>query len=567
MGLAVRTFLCSFVPLIVLLSGGSWIVERAVVAIVHDGLRSIFQDNQASVARVQSRNARQNQRYLRIAGENAALKAGLQLLLAEPASVDARLTVEDQLREICLASHIDLLFVSSPDGAWLAGVAKSGREILPMKAAAVPPSMSGFYRNDGVEYQVTSVPIDQADERLAFLSVGEPLDFKAFNTPVALLHRDKVIESSLAGVAPTELDEPLRRCPSRSDCEVTLRNGTVLSVAAKVDLDESYSFRSLVNLDTAVAPLHSTIRRLFLIAGVLALIVAVLFTCVSSRVIVNPIGRVIEHLRESERAGTLKSFDVTVTGAPEIRELMDGFNRAACAIRGGQEDLHSAYVEFVQSLASALDARDPYTAGHSGRVCRYSCAIAQAMTFDREELRKLGIGALLHDIGKIGIPDAVLQKPSRLSQEEFELIKTHPTVGRRILEAVNGFAPYLDVVELHHENWDGTGYPRGLRGEEVPLSARIVHVADAYDAMTSDRPYRSGMPAEAAFRILGDNAGTQFDPAVVDVFVEIWRNGGIESTDSALEETYEHSLRRLANALSGTESKSVQPVRGERSIA
>jgi HD-GYP domain-containing protein (c-di-GMP phosphodiesterase class II) len=551
MGLAVRTFLCSFVPLIVLLSGGSWIVEQAVVSIVHNGLRSIFRDNQASAARVQARNARQSQRYLRIVGENAALKAGLQLLLADPNSDDARLTVEDQLREICSASRIDLLFVSRPDGSWLTGVVRKGQEMVAIKTASAPPPMAGFYNHGGIEYQVTSVPIDQADERIASISVGEPLDFKAFSTPVALLHRNKVIGSSLPGVAIDELEEALGRCPSRRDCEVTLRNGTVLSAAANVDLDDSYSFRSLVNLNVAVAPLHSTIRRLFVIAGMLALVVAVLFTCVSSRVIVGPIGRVIEHLRESERTGTLNNFDVTVTAAPEIRELMVGFNRAAAAIRGGQENLHAAYLEFVQSLASALDARDQYTAGHSGRVCRFACAIAQAMIFDREELRKLGIGALLHDIGKIGIPDSVLQKPGRLSHEEFDLIKTHPTVGRRILEAVHGFAPYLDVVELHHENWDGSGYPHGLRGEEVPLSARIVHVADAYDAMTSDRPYRPGMAAEVAFQILRENAGTQFDPVVVDVFVNVWRNGEIESSDSEVEETYEHSLRRLADALSG----------------
>ena len=233
MGLAVRTFLCSFVPLIVLLSGGSWIVEQAVVSIVHNGLSSIFRDNQASVARVQSRNASQSRRYLRIVGENAALKAGLQLLLAEPNSVDARLTVEDQLREICANSHIDLLFVSGPDGAWLTGVVRDGQELVPMKPAAAIPPMGGFYNHGGIQYQVTSVPIDQADERIASISVGEPLDFKAFNTPVALLHKNKVIESSLPGIALDELDEALRACPAHTGwCEVTLRGGTVLSVAA-----------------------------------------------------------------------------------------------------------------------------------------------------------------------------------------------------------------------------------------------------------------------------------------------------------------------------------------------
>jgi HD-GYP domain-containing protein (c-di-GMP phosphodiesterase class II) len=553
------------VPLIVLLSGGSWAVERAVVSIVHNGLRSIFRDNQASVARLQLHNERQSKRYLRIVGENAALKAGLQLLLADPNSDEARLTVEDQLREICSASHIDLLFVSRPDGLPLAGIVRVGQELIPVKGATLPSRVGAFYGHGGSNYQVTSVPIDQADEEIALLSVGEPLDFKAFNTPVVLLHRNKVIESSLPGVAVQELDEALRTCPSRTDCEVTLRSGTLLSAAATVDLNDDYSFRSVVNLNVALVSIHSTIRRLFWMSGILAFAVAIIFTCVSSRVIVDPISRVVEHLRESEKTGTLNNFDETVTAAPEIRELMVGFNRAAAAIRGGQENLHTAYLEFVQSLASALDARDRYTAGHSGRVCRFACSIAQAMSFDREELRKLGIGALLHDIGKIGIPDSVLQKQGRLTYAEFELIKEHPIVGRRILQAVHGFAHYLDVVELHHENWDGSGYPHGLRGEQVPLSARIVHVADAYDAMTSDRPYRRGMAAELAFDILQENAGTQFDPRVVDVFVNVWRNGGIESTDLDPAKTYEYSLRRLADVLSEGQSQNLQHARTERS--
>jgi HD-GYP domain-containing protein (c-di-GMP phosphodiesterase class II) len=567
MGLAFRTFLCSFVPLIILLSGGCWAIERAVISIVHDGLRSVLHDNQASVARLQSHNERQSKRYLRIVGENAALKAGLQLLLTDLNSDDARLTVEDQLREICLASRIDLLFVSRSDGFPVAGVVRIGQEILPMKAAIVPRPRGGFYSYRGAKYQITSLPIDQADERIALLSVGEPLDFNTFNTPVALLRRNKVIESSLAGATIHELEEALRTCPSRSDCEVRLRSGTLLSVAANVDLGDGYSVRSLVNLDAALAPLHSTIRRFFLVAGFMAFVVALIFTYISSRVIVDPIRGVVEHLRESERTGTLNNFDATGTAAPEISELMVGFNRAAAAIRDGQEALHAAYLECVQSLANALDARDQYTAGHSGRVCRFSCAIAQAMIFSREELRKLGIGALLHDIGKIGIPDTVLQKPGRLTHEEFEVIKTHPTVGRRILEAVHGFTPYLDVVELHHENWDGSGYPHGLRGEQVPLAARIVHVADAYDAMTSDRPYRRGMAAEVAFKILQENAGTQFDPTVVDVFVNVWRNGDVESTVSHPVEAYGSSLRRLAHALGEERSQTIPYLRAERSTA
>jgi HD-GYP domain-containing protein (c-di-GMP phosphodiesterase class II) len=196
-------------------------------------------------------------------------------------------------------------------------------------------------------------------------------------------------------------------------------------------------------------------------------------------------------------------------------------------------------VEFVGSLASALDARDPYTAGHSERVCRLSVAIAQAMNFDRAGLARLRIGALLHDIGKIGISDAILRKPGPLTDEEFGLIREHPQIGRRILEGVHGFAPYLSIVELHHENWDGTGYPLGLRGEDVPLSARIVHVADAYDALTSNRPYRAGMASAVAMRILQENAGRQFDSQVVEVLANLLQTAAAERRSDGLLWPYE----------------------------
>src|SRR5581483_11429868 len=140
-----------------------------------------------------------------------------------------------------------------------------------------------------------------------------------------------------------------------------------------------------------------------------------------------------------------------------------------------------------------------------------ACEIAQVLNLAPQELEELRIGALLHDIGKIGVADEVLQKPGKLNAEEFALIQQHPTIGRRILEGVHGFKKYLAVVELHHENWNGSGYPLGLRRDATPLGARIVHVADAYDAMTSDRPYRRGMSHEQAIRVLGQYAGTQFD--------------------------------------------------------
>jgi putative nucleotidyltransferase with HDIG domain len=178
-------------------------------------------------------------------------------------------------------------------------------------------------------------------------------------------------------------------------------------------------------------------------------------------------------------------------------------------------------VQFVGSLAQALDARDAYTAGHSQRVSEYSCAIAKALQIPEQELETIRVGALLHDLGKIGISDLVLQKPKRLTPKENDLIRQHPVIGKRILQNVQGLEAYLDIIELHHENLDGTGYPHGLKGEETPLHARIVKVADAYDAMTSDRPYRRGKSHAEAIAILRSVCGSEMDPVVVEVFAQL----------------------------------------------
>ena len=187
------------------------------------------------------------------------------------------------------------------------------------------------------------------------------------------------------------------------------------------------------------------------------------------------------------------------------------------------------YLQFVETMAQALDARDPYTAGHSLRVADYSYSIALGLGLTETDARTIYIGAQLHDIGKIGIPDAVLQKKGRLTQEEFAFIKLHPQIGRRILERVALFDKYLNVVELHHENSDGSGYPYGLRGTQIPLDARVVRVADAYDAMTSDRSYRSRWTPELAQREIFTYAGKHFDQEVATVFLNLAAAGEIRA--------------------------------------
>jgi diguanylate cyclase (GGDEF)-like protein/PAS domain S-box-containing protein len=173
----------------------------------------------------------------------------------------------------------------------------------------------------------------------------------------------------------------------------------------------------------------------------------------------------------------------------------------------------------LDALVTAVDNKDRYTRRHSEDVLTYSIEIARELGLDDRTIHDIKVAALLHDVGKIGVPDYVLRKPGKLSDEEFEAIKQHPTMGAVIVAAVPGLEHTLDAVRHHHERWDGEGYPWGLRGEEIPLSARIMAVADAFSAMTTDRPYRKGMPQDRALSILRDGAGTQWDPQCVNAFI------------------------------------------------
>lgn len=172
----------------------------------------------------------------------------------------------------------------------------------------------------------------------------------------------------------------------------------------------------------------------------------------------------------------------------------------------------------IRALTSAIDAKDPYTCGHSDRVARIAVRLAQEMGYPPEMLSRVYLAGLLHDIGKIGVNDAVLQKPGKLTDEEFDHIKTHVEKGHRILSGLKQLDDILPAVLHHHESWDGTGYPHKLAGEAIPPIARIVAVADAYDAMASNRPYRSRMPNEKIDEIIRKGAGRQWDPQVVEAF-------------------------------------------------
>jgi len=181
--------------------------------------------------------------------------------------------------------------------------------------------------------------------------------------------------------------------------------------------------------------------------------------------------------------------------------------------------LKEAYYGTIESLRLAVDAKDSYTSGHSDRVSYYSVLIGKEMGLSEEELDILKQGALFHDIGKIGIPDAILQKPGKLTDEEYDDIKNHPSIGAKIIGPAKIFEPLIPMVLYHHERFDGKGYPSGKKGEEIPLMARIVCIADSFDAMTSDRAYRPRFTVVKAMEEIENCKSTQFDPELVDAFM------------------------------------------------
>ena len=175
----------------------------------------------------------------------------------------------------------------------------------------------------------------------------------------------------------------------------------------------------------------------------------------------------------------------------------------------------------IQALAAAVDAKDPYTQGHSQRVADYATSLARHVGASQAELELIHITGTLHDVGKIGVPDAILKKPGRLDDEERIVMETHPVLGEVIVRKAPQLAATLPGVRHHHERWDGKGYPDGLAGEAIPLMARYLALADTFDAMTSDRPYRKGLPLEVALAEIHKGAGTQFDPALAPAFIEL----------------------------------------------
>ncbi|HET7872515.1 MAG TPA: HD domain-containing phosphohydrolase, partial [Terriglobales bacterium] len=211
--------------------------------------------------------------------------------------------------------------------------------------------------------------------------------------------------------------------------------------------------------------------------------------------------------------------------AQSFNSMTDDLEQYVADLRKAAEENKTLFLSSIQMLAGAVDEKDPYTRGHSDRVTRYSVLIAKEMGLSEEEVEKIRISALLHDVGKIGIEDRILKKPGALTPEEFEIMKTHTTKGAAILRPVEMLRDMLPGIELHHESLDGRGYPHGLKGDQIPLMARVIMVADTFDAMTTNRPYQAAMDPEYVIRIINSLAATKFDAHVVSAMTKVFETG------------------------------------------
>lgn len=258
--------------------------------------------------------------------------------------------------------------------------------------------------------------------------------------------------------------------------------------------------------------------------GVLFALAATLVGFLLARWITTPVQELAQHALD---VGRHQNFDkkIDIKASNEIQQLADTFNYMTDEIKQNILGLQAAarenkelFMSSIRMLATVIDAKDPYTRGHSERVKQFSMVIGEVMGLSEQELERLEITALLHDVGKIGIDDRILRKPTNLTPEEFEIMKTHPDKGAVILSQIQQLHDIIPGMRAHHENYDGSGYPQGLKGEEIPFFGRLITIADTFDAMTTDRPYQKAFTLEFALNRIRTMSGVKYDPKMVEAF-------------------------------------------------
>jgi HD-GYP domain-containing protein (c-di-GMP phosphodiesterase class II) len=502
-----------------------------VVALnVHTRERSTVADKldagQRMLTALEERRARELRAQAATLAENPTLKAALDTYQAEARMADAGGlralvdTVDRELEKLAIRIGPDVLAVTDPSGTLVAVAGRRAREWSPdaTRRARKDGYGDAYVTLPAGVFKFASAPLVLQSAMLGTLHLATALDERfarelasLSGTATMIVAQDRVVASTTPEPLTSLTPATIALLPT-SD---TIRLDSHEYAVRRLFLAGDASVYALASIDEMTrASLQSTLVGLRAIA-LGSFMLAALASFWLALTIARPIDRLSKSLTEMTRSRDFENLLPPTGDSLEVDSLTAAFNSMMRAVNSAESETRSAYVGAIRALALALDARDPYTAGHSERVGAVSVAIGREMGLPDDQIEILRLGALLHDIGKIGIGDAVLRKPGPLTPEEFELIKQHPAMGARILRTVPFLAPHLPIVELHHERPDGLGYPHRLRGDEIPVVARIVHVADAFDAMTSARAYRPARDSQEALRELWRHAGTQFDAEVV----------------------------------------------------
>jgi putative nucleotidyltransferase with HDIG domain len=534
--LLVKTLAVTFATVALLLVGVFVLVTASVRDQVRQSVSTNLEAGQRVFAAIEARRQRELSEQVAALAESPRLKAAVDTYAAEsgtnadPAVREQWLTtIGRQLEEVAARIDSDAIVLTDIRHRTLAAAGRLAplwprdREVV--IAGAEGDRVDGVARMDGTVFRVVSVPFDLDGVRIGSLYLATALDrhyaddlAALAGAQTAIVSDGQVVTSTLSPASARAFESALATAPPAGGI-VTLDG-------------ESHAFRRLVNVnkaafyaltsidDSSRAATRTAVRRLSLIAGG-ATILALAASFWLARMITQPIGQLSTSLKRMAASRDAANLPAPSGSSLEIDDLTDTFNALITSVTAAEDQTQGAYTGAIRALAMALDARDPYTAGHSERVSVLSVAIGRSLRLRDEEIEVIRLGALLHDIGKIGVPDAVLLKPTALTPAEFDIIKQHPGAGARILQSVPFLAPHIPIVELHHERPDGRGYPHGLRGDEIPIAAHIVHVADAYDAMTTARAYRGARHPTAALQELWHLAGTAFHAEAVGALATV----------------------------------------------
>jgi putative nucleotidyltransferase with HDIG domain len=572
LSLATRTFLLTFLAVCAALAAGFVALNAALKARIKDGLKENLRLTEQQLDHQEAEYNRRATQLIATLSENAGLKAaiGLSREQSQPAMrAQVRETIEDQLRDLSRGLDFDLFMVIDTEGSVIATLGAPIDEDQVRQVLAGRSNGPWLIRAGNNIYKVTSVPINLGSENLGSLAVGRRFDISAPGSYgfAVLTDHSGIVASTLPAAANAEVARQLaERCRKQEDgCEITAGGQDYLALGIESDwVTPDYQLLRLASIDDAMRGFTRGLRGVFVLTGLGAVLMAALFSLLASRSISRPLANLASNLETSGETGALWNDFAVDSSTQEVNLLAGALNRAASARRQVEGELRTAkdtaeaatnqvrlsYDETLEALGAALDLRDNETAGHSHRVTRYCLELAKRMGCSGEHLKQIERGAYLHDIGKIGTPDAILLKPGKLTPAEREIMQQHARVGYDLVSRIEFLHEAAEIVYTHQERYDGLGYPQGLKGEAIPLGARIFAVADTFDAMTSNRPYRKALALDEAMEEIRKESGRQFDPQVVgilntippDVWASIRREvaglgGSVASKRAALETT------------------------------